>query len=1256
MRRKISVLIAFVVCLAALVVVTSACVSANSNDDPVVSVTINNIPSSAATVYQGDGLSLEECSVAVIYQSGKRDVLNLAAAGVAVTGFSPNQVGLQTLTVSYGGKSVNFEVEVLPLAVEEVYISARPDEITVVEGGELDISGIELTIRYVNGRTVLMESITADMITGYSTSMKAGEYVVYVNYYGFKLPLDIVVQTKSLTSVSVATTPNKVSYFVGDVIELEGLSLKLNYDNGTTGTVVWSVENGDDFTIEYDFGSENGKSNVAVTYGGKYTSFVVNVVKPTCERVEIYRLPVTVGFASTGVAPSDLMQVVQGDKIDWSTGRARVIYNNGDVEEYTLDSGSFYLYINGTSPADYVPDKTNYKFEDVGEISAYIRYSSNSFLNLISVNVVAKSAYSMTVADINPSFADRIEEKIFSSGTSVSGGFLKYNVKYNNETWKYPDADIPGETWGALGEGMLADGSELTFKYNAALETGNGYSLQTVTFTEDGVSASFTVKVARPSAMKLEVRFPYKTAYLAGTDKELDLTGTSMYAELNTAGQFIVRYDVLTHDFIGEYGVYYKVNDDGSTGEETVNIFNTLGKYRLVIEYYGLQASFDFSVVDASEYVGSLDVYYIATGANIDSGETLTVTDYASLVSAYELRAVIGGVESYLPLDSDEVTLLSGITTLTGTAQNFTFGYRGAYVGVRVMLTGRQIASVSVSSAPAKSVYAPGEAFDGRGLKLTKVYGDGTKEQISYPNAAVSFGVIPEGAEGLYSLPVYYTSGGSVFTAYTSIIVTRANAVSVAVNETGLEELITDKGVVFALKVTSGDDLSVYWSDEEAGIVSTLSFTVTLSDGVEIIVPLGSEYIYYDRNVNVSDENWTVGADGERYALIEVPVTYNGAVTYLNLYLSDRKLESIEIIEVPAKLHYAEGQPLNLSGGYIVRRYSNGDSDVVPMTDGMLAVSGYEVNPFDSGNIIGSSYSQTVTVTYGGVRASFAVTTYKKLVPDVGGTDRISLSGTSDEYGESAEPVVMLGTPSIPGAEIPETDVEYYVDGSWSAQRPVYPGNYALKIIIFENEYYEYTEIEYGTFTIRPRTLFVEIIGMSKVYGSADPEFRYTVDDGVILPGDVVDIVLSREAGENVGKYSIVAGKAAGANDNILYELIVDPGELTITQRVVTTSPSGQPIDVDFTPPEGFAELTSTFVETGSRIGAFSAGFLDESGNPATIKSEDIEYYAYTNGNWVLLDNRPSTAGEYKVQISGNYSFRGSSSLTFRIRPATANG
>ena len=174
---------------------------------------------------------------------------------------------------------------------------------------------------------------------------------------------------------------------------------------------------------------------------------------------------------------------------------------------------------------------------------------------------------------------------------------------------------------------------------------------------------------------------------------------------------------------------------------------------------------------------------------------------------------------------------------------------------------------------------------------------------------------------------------------------------------------------------------------------------------------------------------------------------------------------------------------------------------------------------------------------------------------------------------------------------------------------------------------------------------------MSKVYGQSDPEFRYTIDDGVVLEGDLIQISLSRVAGENVGYYDIIAAMVAGANDNAFYELIADPGELTITQRVVTAMPDGTAIDVRFTPPQGFA--TGTFVETGSRIGAFTASFVNESGVTEEIKSSDIKYYMYSDGGWVLLDNRPSAAGQYKVQISDNYSFRGTYSLSFEILSAT---
>lgn len=1253
MRRKISVTIALVICLLVTLAALSACVTDDSSD-AVVSIAINNFPESAATVYQGDGLSLENCSIIVSYESGARRVVDMDDEEVDVTGFSPNTVGTQTITLTYRGKSVNAEVTVLAIQVTDVSISARPDEISVVEGGELDVSGVSLAIRYQNGKTVVMEKITTDMVTGYSTSLKAGEYVVYVNYYGFALPLDIVVKSKTLTSVSVLSTPGKTSYFVGDSILLTGLELKLNYDNGTEGTVAWSEENKNDFVVEYDFSYANGRSNVAITYGGKYTSFIVSVVNPSCKSVEIIAAPVTVGFESTGVQPSLLTHVVQGDKIDWATGKARVTYDNGYTEELYMDDSAFYLYVNGTASANYIVDKTNYTFDVAGEVTAYIRYASNDFFTPISVSVYEKQAHTMFVADSRPLAADRITEKIYAQGTVLTTGYLKYNILYNNETWEFEYGDGSGTGWGSLTESMLKDGSVLTLRYNAATETGEGYSVQTVTFTAGGKEASFLVKVAKPVATKLDISFPYKSVYLAGTDRELDLTGTSLYAELNTGEQ--VSYSLLTADFVSQYGLYYIMND-GEQGAETSNVFNTLGDYRLVIEYYGLKASFDFSVAEASEYVSSIGVYDVITNAQIGLGAVVSQSDYASLLAAYDLRGQFAdGTAFDEPLSSDEVTLLSGLTTLTGKTQTFVFGYRGSYVTLGVTLTGRQITSVTVSSAPTKSVYAPGEAFDATGLRLVKVYDDGTQEQVSYPNSAISFGEIAAGTNGLYSLPIYYSAGGKSFTAYTDIIIDDSPLKGIAFDATqpGMTEFTDDKGDrYYALVVTLGQDLSVYRGDADGG-VSMLSFTATLADSTEIEVPLRLEYIRYDRNVVASDENWVKDDNGERvYVLVEVPISYGGFSVNITLYVSNRQLESIEIVQLPSRIDYAEGQQLDLSGGYLRRNYSDGESDVVPMTDGLLAVSGYIISPFVSGSIIGGNFVQTVTVTYGTASTSFEVTTYRKIELGTDGADRISLSGTSDEYGDSAEPVVGISASSIPGAVTPATDVMYFVDGAWSESRPVYPGSYALKIIVFGNEYYEDVEIEYGTFTVTKRTLFIEIIDMSKVYGQSDPEFRYTIDEGVVLEGDLIEISLTRVAGENVGYYDIIASMVAGANDNAFYELIADPGELTITQRVVTTMPDGTPIDVRFTPPQGFNSATGTFVETGSRIGAFTASFVNESGVTEEIKSSDIRYYVYTDGNWVLLDNRPSAAGQYKVQISDNYSFRGTYSLSFVILSAT---
>jgi len=81
-----------------------------------------------------------------------------------------------------------------------------------------------------------------------------------------------------------------------------------------------------------------------------------------------------------------------------------------------------------------------------------------------------------------------------------------------------------------------------------------------------------------------------------------------------------------------------------------------------------------------------------------------------------------------------------------------------------------------------------------------------------------------------------------------------------------------------------------------------------------------------------------------------------------------------------------------------------------------------------------------------------------------------------------------------------------------------------------------------GTVTITPKPVTVTANSDSKTYGAADPEFTVTVVG--TLGTDKVTYNLSRETGEDVGTYKILAiGDAAQGNYSVTYY----PGTLTIT-------------------------------------------------------------------------------------------------------------
>ena len=77
----------------------------------------------------------------------------------------------------------------------------------------------------------------------------------------------------TLTSVSVLSTPDKTTYYVGDSLNTSGLSLKLTYSDGSTKAVTSGY-------ITSGFSSASaGTKTVTVSYGGKSTTFKVSVIK-----------------------------------------------------------------------------------------------------------------------------------------------------------------------------------------------------------------------------------------------------------------------------------------------------------------------------------------------------------------------------------------------------------------------------------------------------------------------------------------------------------------------------------------------------------------------------------------------------------------------------------------------------------------------------------------------------------------------------------------------------------------------------------------------------------------------------------------------------------------------------------------------------------------------------------------------------------------------------------------------------------------
>lgn len=147
----------------------------------------------------------------------------------------------------------------------------------------------------------------------------------------------------------------------------------------------------------------------------------------------------------------------------------------------------------------------------------------------------------------------------------------------------------------------------------------------------------------------------------------------------------------------------------------------------------------------------------------------------------------------------------------------------------------------------------------------------------------------------------------------------------------------------------------------------------------------------------------------------------------------------------------------------------------------------------------------------------------------------------------------------------------------------------------------------------------------SKVYGNNDPSFTYSVTTGKLLGSDALSGTLTRDAGNNVGSYTIRQGTVGHSNYNVSFAT----GILTITKRPVTvTANAATKIYGNSDPTFGYSITSGNLVYSDEFSGA-----LTRTGN------ENVGTQPIQQGTLALSSN-------YTLSFVGN-------NLTITTRPVT---
>ena len=894
--------------------------------DTVTAVSMKNTPK---TDYKyNEPLDLSNGTITITKGSGTKDI---AVTDNMVSGYDPTKLGKQTITVSYGGKTTSYEVNVKDYVTG---ISITPNAITGTYNDELGTlindNDIIYTVTYAKAGAKTPTALTESMVTGYNkTSLTDQNLTVtytdqdtnsYTNGKSFTTNLSVKLENE-VSKVTIIP-PTKTEYNHGDQIDLTGGKITVTYTDGTTkeesitSAVITEKDGGalnmNPTISEYEKNNKLSKiltlkytANNGVTGTASYPITITNII----QSVAIETLPTKVKYNVK-------------ETLDTTGGKLKITRATGTTE--TIDiTKEMISGFDSSKENTKLPLTISYTENGVTKTTTFTISVEDPIISM-EIKTTPKTEYKYgepldlsngVITIVRPSGPEekQITKEMVTGYEPTKIGEQELTIKYGGQELKYK-VNVKDYITGII----LTPPTKVKYEYGEDLDlTGgniqevmaSGVATSPVALTDSKVTIS-GYNPKQEGAQTIDVMYKGQKEQF-GVIVENNIQSIIMkttpkaeykYGEpLNIAG-----------------GTIETIRSNGA--KETINITtsmvtgynpNKIGKQKITVTYKDKTTSYE---VDVKDYIEDIDivkpnklVYKI--GEKID----LTGGKVKPIMASKTPTTPVAMTNSKVQIEGFD-TSTEGAKTIKVTYKGYTKSF-----GITVI---NQTSSMTIKTLPNKLEYKYGEQLDLTGGTIEFKQGNETK--ILNITKDMVTGYNPKKI-GNQTLTVTYEGLSQEF-------------------------IVNVKDYITRLEVKKPEKTDYEYGEN-----------LDLTGGTILIITASGKV---DEKVDIT-AYMISGYDKTKEGTQTITVEYKGLQGKFQVSVKD-KIKAISLNNEPNKINYKNGEALDITGATIDIIKSSG-INTIPVTDNMI--SGY--NPQNSG-------LQVVTITYKGFKTKFSVLVTEK--------------------------------------------------------------------------------------------------------------------------------------------------------------------------------------------------------------------------------------------------------------------------------------